>query len=138
MGELWSSASAANGDEHYREEWSCFYAERRRLLIRLFWLASGLAVSALLLVATLGGHYPPLVVRSVIAVSFGLFLIAFLGQWFFFLWKMATWPCPRCAKRFFFSALAFDLFVTRRCRHCELVRLKNAEVKNFKREERDS
>ena len=64
----------------------------------------GLPFSALLLVATLGSHYPPLVVRIAIAVSFGLLLIAFLAQYFFFLWELATWPCPRCAKRFFLSA----------------------------------
>ena len=137
MDELRPSASAESGDEQYREEWSCFYAERRRLLIRLFWFASGLAGSALLLVSTLGGHYPPLVVRIAIAVSFGLLLIAFLAQYFFFLWEMATWPCPRCAKRFFLSAFAFDPFFTRRCRHCGLLLLKNAEVKNLKREERE-
>ncbi|HEY2469943.1 MAG TPA: hypothetical protein VGI45_19150 [Terracidiphilus sp.] len=136
MDEFRPSASAATGDEHYRDEWSFFYAERRRLLIRLFWFAGGLAVSALLLVATLGDHYPPLVLRNAIAVSFGLFLIAFLCQWFFFLWEMANWPCPKCAKRFFFSAFAFDPFFTRRCRHCGLLRLKNAGVKNLKREER--
>ena len=137
MDELRPSASAASGDEQYREEWRCFYAERRRLLIRVFWFASGLAVSALLLVATLGDHYPPLVVRIAIAVSFGLLLIAFLAQYFFFLWEMATWPCPRCAKRFFLSAFVFDPFFTRRCRHCGLLLLKNAEVKNLKREERE-
>jgi len=137
MDELRPSTSAANGDEQYREEWRSFYAERRRLLIRLFWFASGLAVSALLLVATLGDHYPPLVVRIAIAVSFGLLLIAFLAQYFFFLWEMATWPCPRCAKRFFLSTFVFDPFFTRRCRHCGLLLLKNAEVKNLKREERE-
>jgi hypothetical protein len=133
MDELWQSASAAGGDEQYREEWSYFYAERRRLLIRLFWFASGLAVSALLLVATLGDHYPPLVARIAIAVSFGLLLIAFFAQWFSFLWEMATWTCPRCAKRFFLSAFAFDPFFTCRCRHCGLLLLKNAEVKSLKR-----
>ena len=136
MDELQPSASAASGDEQYRDEWSCFYAERRRLLIRLFWFASGLAVSALLLVGTLGDHYPPLVLRITIAVSFGLLLIAVLAQYFFFLWEMATWPCPRCAKRFFFSAFVFDPFFTPRCRHCGLLRKRNAEVKNFKGEER--
>jgi endogenous inhibitor of DNA gyrase (YacG/DUF329 family) len=137
MDELRPSASAESGDEQYREEWSCFYAGRRRLLIRLFWFASGLAISALLLAATVGDHYPRLVVRIGIAVSFGLLLIAFFAQWIFFLWEMATWPCPRCAKRFFLSAFAFDPFFTRRCRHCGLLRLNNAEVKNLKREERE-
>jgi hypothetical protein len=135
MDELRPLASAANGDEKYGEEWSCFYAERRRLLIRLFWFASGLAVFALLLIVTLGDQYLPHVVRIAIAVLFGLLLIAFLTQWFFFVWEMATWPCPRCAKRFFLSAFAFDPIFTRRCRHCGLPR-KNAEVKNLKREER--
>jgi endogenous inhibitor of DNA gyrase (YacG/DUF329 family) len=137
MDELRQSASAASGDEQYREEWSCFYAERRRLLICLFWFASGLAVSAFLLVATLGDHNPPLVVRIAIAVSFRLLLIALLAWWFLFVWEMATWPCPRCAKRFFLSAFAFNPFFTRRCRHCGLLLLKNAEVKNLKREERE-
>lgn len=126
MDEMRGSDSAANGDEGYGEEWSFFYAERRSLLVRLFWFATGLAVSLSLLFATLGNHYPPLVVRIVIAVSFPLFLIAFLAQWFFFRWKMATWPCPRCAKHFFFSAFRLDPFFTCRCRHCGLLRLKNA------------
>lgn len=67
---------AEDGAELYREEWSYFYSERRRLLIRLFWLAGGLAASALALVATQGGHYPPLVARIAIAISSGLLLIA--------------------------------------------------------------
>ena len=99
-----SRVSEGSGAEHYREEWNYFYVKRRRLVIRLFWLAGGLAVSALLLAATTGGHYAPVVVRSAIAISFGLFLIAFPFQWLFFLREMATWPCPRCAKCFFFSA----------------------------------
>ena len=137
MDELRPSASAASGDEHYREEWRCFYAERRRLLIRLFWFAGGLAVSALLLVTTLADRYPPLVVRVAIALSFSLLFIGFLLLWFFFVWQMATWPCPRCSKRFFISAFAFDPFFSRRCRHCGLIRLKNVGVKNLKREERE-
>jgi hypothetical protein len=124
MDELRPSATAANCDESYRDEWSCFYTERRRLLIRQGWIVGGLLASALLLVNTLGDHYPPIVVRIAIAVSLGLFLIAFVAHWLFFVWKMATWPCPRCAKRFFFSAFAFDPFFTRRCRHCGLLRLK--------------
>jgi hypothetical protein len=51
MDELRPSASVASGDEHYREEWRCFYAERRRLLIRLFWFAGGLAISGKVLSA---------------------------------------------------------------------------------------
>ena len=129
MDKLRPSASLASGDEQYREEWSWLYAERRRLLIRLFWLASGLAISASLLVATLGDHYQLVIVRIATSVSFGLLLIAFLAHWCFFLWEIATWPCPRCAKRFFLSAFAFDPFFTRRCRHCGLLLLKNAEVK---------
>ena len=127
MDELRPPAPAASGGEHYREEWSCFYAERRRFLIRLFWFAGGLAVSASLLVATQNDHYPPLILRIAIAVSFGLLLIAVLAQWFLFLWQMANWPCPRCARRFFFSTFAFDPFFTRRCRHCGLLRLKREE-----------
>jgi|GEM_PF-3174673 len=134
MKELRPQGLATSGDEHYREEWNCFYAERRRLLVRFFWFAGGLAISALLLVATQGDHYPPLVVRIAIAGSFGLLLIAFLAQWFFFVWEMGTWPCPRCAKRFFFSAFAFDPFFASRCRHCGLLRLKNAKFKNLRPE----
>jgi len=130
MDELRPSASAARDDAHYREEWSCFYAERQRLLIRLFWFAGGLTVSALLLVATQGDHNPPLVMRIAIVVSFGLLLITFLAQSFTFVWKMGNWPCPRCAKRFFFSAFAFDPFFTRRCKRCGLLRLRNVELKN--------
>ena len=127
MDDFGPSASTASGEEHYGEEWSCFYAKRRRLLTRLFWIAGGLAASALLLISTLSDHFPPLVVRIAIIVSFGLLFIAFLAQWAFFLWEMATWPCPRCRKRFFFSAFAFDPFFTSRCRHCGLLRLKREE-----------
>jgi len=136
MDELRPSASAASGDGSYREEWSCFHAERRRLLIRLLWIAGGLALSGLLLFFT-QGHLPPLAVRIAIAVSFGLLLIASFAQWFFFLWEMATWPCPRCAKRFFFSAFAFDPIFTRRCRHCGLLRLKDG-ISSAKNESRAS
>jgi hypothetical protein len=132
MDELRYSPSAPNTDALYCEEWSCFYAERRRLLARLFWFAAGLAISAFLFVATQGDHHPPLLVRTAIASSLGLFLIASFAQWFLFVWQMATWPCPRCAKRFFFSILAFDPFFTMRCRHCGLLRLKNAEARNPK------
>jgi hypothetical protein len=132
MDELPPSASAGSSDEQYGEEWSCFYTERRRLLIRLFWFAGGLVVSALLLIATQGDPHPPIVLRIAIAFTFGLLLIACLAQWFFFVWQMGTWPCPRCAKRFFLSAFAFDPFFTRRCRHCGLLRLKN--VKHEERE----
>jgi len=124
MDELRPLASAASGDESYLDEWSSFYTERRRLLIRQGWIAGGLVVSVLLLVTTLGDQYPPLIVRVAIAVSVGLLLIAFVAHWVFFVREMATWPCPRCAKRFFFSAFAFDPLFTRRCRHCGLLRLK--------------
>jgi hypothetical protein len=119
MDELQQSASAVRGDEDYRSEWSYFYKERRRLLIRLVWLAIGLIVSALLLVNTQGDYHPPLVLRFTTAFSFGLFLVAILALWFFFVWEMRTWPCPKCAKRFFVSAFTFDPFFTRRCRNCE-------------------
>ena len=132
MEELRSQGPAASGDELYLEEWRYFYAERRRFLIRLFWFAGALVLSASLLVVTQGDHYPPLVVRIAIAGSFGLLLIAFLAQWFLFVWEMRTWTCPRCTKRFFFSAFAFDPIFASRCRHCGLLRLKGAEFKNLK------
>lgn len=137
MGELQLSDSVASGDECYREQWCFFYAERRRLIARLFWLAGGLAICVFLLIATQGGHYPPLVARISIAGSFGLLLIALLVQWFQFVWEMWSWPCPRCAKRFFVSAFAFEPFFTRRCRQCGLHRLKNAEVSQLRCNERE-
>ncbi|UWZ85019.1 hypothetical protein [Occallatibacter riparius] len=128
MDELRPGGFVSTGD--YREQWSCFDAERRRLLIRLSALAGGLAVSVLLLFSRLSDPHSPVVVRVAISGSFVLLVIAFLAQWFFFVWEMGTWPCPRCAERFFLSAFAFDPFFTRRCRHCGLLRLKNAEVRN--------
>ena len=127
MNEFCPSASAGTRDEQYREEWHCFYTVRRRGLIRLFWLAGGLALSSLLLVFTQDDHHALLIIRVATAFSLGLLLIACLAQWFFFVWQMATWPCPKCAKRFFFSAFAFDPFFSRRCRHCGLMRLKNVQ-----------
>jgi hypothetical protein len=125
MDELRPSASGGSIAEQYREEWHCFYSVRRRSLIRLLWFAGGLALSALLLVVTQDDHHhPPLIIRIAIAFSLGLLLIACFAQWFFFLWQMASWPCPRCAKHFFFSAFAFDPFFSRRCKHCGLERLK--------------
>src|SRR3954452_17031263 len=93
-----------------------FHTLRRRTLIRFLWFAGGLALSTSLLIVTQDNlHHPQLIIRVAIASSLGLLLIACLAQWFFFVWQMATWPCPRCAKHFFFSALAFDPFFSRRC-----------------------
>ncbi len=128
MGEQPLPDSVASDGERYSGEWRFFYAERRRLLIRLSWLAGGLAVSTLLLFSTQGNRYPPLVARIAIAISFGLFLIAFFAQYFFVVWEMLTWPCPRCAKRFFHSAFVFDPFFTSRCRHCGLLREREPEL----------
>ena len=125
MDELRASVSAGTSDEQYRKEWHCFYRERRRTLIRLFWFAGGLVLSVLLLVVTLDDHHSPLIIRVATAFLLALLLIACLAQWFFFVWQMAIWPCPRWAKRFFCSAFAFDPFSSRRCKHCGLVRLKN-------------
>lgn len=137
MGELQLSDSAASGNNSYREEWYFFYAERRRLVIRLLWLAGGLAICVFLLIATQSDHNPPLVARISIAGLFGLLLIGLLVQWFQFVLEMWSWPCPRCAKRFFVSAFAFDPFFTRRCRHCGLLRLRNTEVSQLRCNERE-
>ena len=131
MDELRTSDSSDEGS--YREAWEWFYSHRRRLLIRLLWVAVGLAILVPLQLATLGGEGTPLALRITIALSLGLLIMGFLPLWFHFVWQMATWPCPRCSKRFFFSVLGFDPFFTRRCRHCGLVRLKSAEVKNSDR-----
>jgi type IV secretory pathway VirB3-like protein len=128
MDELRPSPSAAANDRQFREEWHSFYMERRRSLIHLFWFAGGLALFTLLLVVTRDDRHSPLIIRIAIAFSLGLLLIACLAQWFFFVWQMATWPCPRCAKRFFFSAFAFDPFFSRRCKHCGLLRLKDGQT----------
>lgn len=127
--ELGLSNSAGSGGEVYREEWRFFYAERRRLLIRLLWLAGGLGVFGCLLFTAPVDRFPR-VAQITIALPFGLFLIALPVQWFLFVWQMGTWPCPRCAKRFFLSIFAFDPFFGVRCRHCGLLRLRKSEVNN--------
>jgi hypothetical protein len=43
MDELRRSAFTGSGDDQCREVWSWFYNERRRRLIRLFWLAGGMS-----------------------------------------------------------------------------------------------
>jgi len=49
MDMLGLSSSVQRGDEYYREQWRLYYAERRRLLTRMFWIAGGLGVFFLLL-----------------------------------------------------------------------------------------
>ena len=127
MNQLGLCNSAQRSDEYYRDQWSSYYAERRRLLARMFWLALGLSVGFLLFIAVGGRHRP---LAFILAVPLTILLIALPAQWFVFVWRMRTWTCPRCGEYFFTSNLVNNPF-GRRCRHCELVRLKESEIKHF-------
>lgn len=130
MDELRLSNSVIRGDQYYREQWSFFYAERRRLLIRLFWLAAGLGV-CFLSFATLVDKYPR--VAQIFAVPLAILLLALPFQWFHFVWTMRTWNCPRCGEYFFTSTLVNNPF-GRRCRHCGIIRPKRSEIGGFHQE----
>ena len=129
MDQLQLSDSTARSDDYYREEWHFYYAERRRLLIRLLWMAAGLGICLLLLFSSQVDKYPRFA-QVLLTLPFGLLLIALPIQWFKFVWELRTWPCPRCAERFFTSAFVNNPF-GRRCRHCGLLRLKPSELKSL-------
>lgn len=76
------------GDEYYREQWSLYYAERRRLLQRVFRLAGALGVLFALCWWTLEKH-PSF--GYVLAVPTSILLLAVPAQWFIFVWRMRTW-----------------------------------------------
>jgi len=115
--------AAERGDEYYREHWSLYYAERRRLLHRVFRLAGALGVLFTLCSWALE-KCPPL--GYVLAVPTSILLLALPAQWFIFVWRMRTWTCPRCGEYFFTSTLVNNPF-GRHCRHCRLVRPKESE-----------
>ena len=128
MGELRFSDTAAIDDEGFREEWGRFYAVRRRLLIRLLWMAAGLGICMLVLFTKQADKYSHFE-QVLLTLPLGLLLIALPIQWIKFVWELLTWPCPRCAKSFFTSGFGNNPFV-RRCRHCGLLRLKPSELKS--------
>jgi hypothetical protein len=135
MEELRSSDSAGRDDKYYREQWTFYYAERRRLLTRVIWMAGGLGIGLLLLFATHVDKYPR-IAQVLLALPIGLLLIVLPLQWFIFVWEFRTWPCPRCADRFFTSTFVNNPF-GRRCRHCGLLRLKHSKIKNLSRENQE-
>ena len=125
MNVLTLSSSGHRDDAYYREQWLFYYAERRRLLTRLFWLAGALAVCFLLFLSQVDVHR---LVGLMIAAPMVLLLLALLAQWFIFVWTMRTWTCPRCGDSFFTSTFVNNPF-GRRCRHCGLVRPRQSEIK---------
>ena len=131
MNQLGLSNSTQRSDEYYREQWSFYYAERRRLLARMVWLAVGLGIGFLLFIAV-GGKHPSL--AYILAVPLTILLIALPAQWFIFVWRTRSRTCPRCGEDFFKSTLANNPF-GRRCRHCGLVRPKQSEIDHFHYEE---
>jgi hypothetical protein len=119
--------SSGREDEYFSEQWSFYYAERRRLLNRMFWLAGGLGVCFLLFAVEIDKNP---VVGRLITIPLGLLLLALPAQWFIFVWTMRTWTCPRCGECFFTSTLVNNPF-GKRCRHCGLVRPKKSEIETF-------
>jgi hypothetical protein len=126
MDVLTLSSPADHDHAYYRERWTLFYTERRRLLTRLLWLAGGVAI-CFLLFGLLVDLHPR--IAQIIAVPLTLLLLALPVQWFVFVWKMRSWTCPRCAERFFTSTMVNNPF-GRHCRHCGLVRPRRSEIKD--------
>jgi hypothetical protein len=115
-------------DENYREQWSAFYAMRRRYLVRLLRLACGAGVFALLIaLVTDSFQLRHLVLMNVVAALGAIVLLAAGFQWFALNWAIGSWPCPRCGEDFFASTFVRNPFGMR-CRHCKLLRLKKSEV----------
>ena|ERR1039458_919381 len=81
MIQLALSNSAQRGDDYYREQWSAYYSERRRLLTRIFWLVVGLGVGFLLFSAVVEKHQ---LLANILAVPIVVLMLAFLAQWFIF------------------------------------------------------
>ena len=127
MDMLGLSSSVQRGDEYYREQWRLYYAERRRLLTRMFWIAGGLGVFFLLFIEVIHKHPTS---GYVLAVPGAILLLALPAQWFFFVWKIGGWTCPRCGEYFFISTFVRNPF-GRSCRHCGLVRPKESEIDHF-------
>ena len=85
MEQLGLSNSAHRSDEYYREHWSSYYAERRRLLNRMAWLAGGLGIFFLLFIAVTDRH-PGL--RYLPMVPCVILLLALPAQWFLLTWRI--------------------------------------------------
>jgi hypothetical protein len=130
MDMLGLSNSAQREDEYYREQWRLYYAERRRLLTRMFWIAVGLGVFFLLFIAVIDKH-PTF--GNVLAVPGAILLLALPAQWFLFAWRIGDWTCPRCGEYFFISTFVRNPS-GRRCRHCRLARPKESEIDHFRYE----
>jgi hypothetical protein len=127
MDMLGLSNSAQRDDEYYREQWRLYYAERQRLLMRMFWIAGGLGVFFLLFIAVIYKH-PTL--GNVLAVPGAILLLALPAQWFLFVWRIGGWTCPQCGEYFFSSTFVRNPF-GRCCRHCGLARPKESEIDHF-------
>ena len=127
MDQLWLSDSAQRGDEYYREQWSIYYANRRRSLFRMFSLAGGLCVVHLLQTAEVGKHQ---LLAYMLAVLLAILVLALFAQWALFVRATSGWTCPRCGDSFFISTLVRNPF-GRSCRHCGLARPKESEIDNI-------
>ncbi len=131
MNQLGLSNSTQRSGEYYREQWSFYYAERRRLLARIVWLAVWLGIGFLLFIAVAGKHST---LAYILAVPLTILLIALPAQWFIIVWRMRSWTCPQCGENFFTSALVNNPF-GRRCRHCGLVSPNKSEIAHLHYEE---
>ena len=131
MGLLGLSKSAQRDDEYYREQWRAYYAVRRRLLARMFWLAGGLGAIALLFMAIPGPvvEQHPLL-ADMVTVPIVILLLALPALWFIFVWKTGGWICPQCGEPFFISTFVRNPF-GRKCRHCKLPRPKESDINEF-------
>ena len=134
MDQLRLSNSAERGDEYYREQWSGYYAARRRLLRRIYSLAGGLVVVFPLNWWLIERQS---FLRYVLSASTLILMFALALHWAVFNWRMRAWDCPRCGEYFFASALFANPF-GRRCRHCGLVRPKESDIDHFHYEEETS
>ena len=131
MDVLGLSNSAQRGDEYYRGQWHLYYAERRRLLTRMLWIAGALAVAFLLFTEVVGNHQR---LAYMLAIPLGILLLALPVQWFIFGWKIGGWTCPRCGEPFFVSTFVRNP-LGRSCRHCGLVRPKESDIDHFRYED---
>ncbi len=134
MDQLGLSNSPELGDEYYREQWSGYYTDRRRLLRRIFCLAGGLVV---LFPINWWAIERQSTLRSVLSVSILILMFALALQWAVFNWRMRAWDCPQCGEYFFASTLFGNPF-GRHCRHCGLVRPEESEIHHLHYEDEKS
>jgi hypothetical protein len=121
-----SSYAQRGDDEYYQEQWHLYYAERRRLLTRMFWIASVLA-PVFLLQSVINNHQ---LLAAILAVPVVILMFALAAQWFMYGWKIGGWSCPRCGEPFFISTFVRNP-LGRSCRHCGLVRPNESEIDHF-------